>query len=589
MLERTLRCGRRAPKASSRARWGLPALPPTLRLLTAIVTIHVCGCSSATHPPPSEDDDTTSLATAAPTTAPGGSSSLATSSPTGAAGAKTPPDQDGFSGLPNGVAAGMAPPRAPADGTGDVVTGGGNDDGAAGDGGAPESIAMAPMMPSGSSSPDGEADMVAPDPSRGEAPLGDGDLRVFPAPGATNVCPDPVIRMRFPSPPQLGSRGRLQLFAADSPERAMAILDMADRTPAVDAGGQRIRSRRAIVDGDQVLFYPPIADLRPGQTYLVTVDEGVVQQPQLSITAADNWRFTLSESPASEHEQRVAHDGSGDYCSILGALAAVPAAHAPITLNIGRGKHLGPFVINNGQDIAFRGDDRKETVLLGENNEKLNPGTATRALFSVDRSQRITLENLTIHNLTPQGGGQAEALRLQRCDHCVARQLDVLSLQDTLLLSGSVYMEDSYVEGNVDYIWGGGAAYFKNSEFKTVGRGGYLVQSRNPVGETGYVFVDCRLTRSSGVDKTYLARIEADRFPGSEVVFIDCAMDSHILREGFQTTGGLGLQLRFLEYGSVALDGSPVDMSGRHPSSKRISAEQAEVYRNPEEVLGFRP
>jgi hypothetical protein len=39
---------------------------------------------------------------------------------------------------------------------------------------------------------------------------------------------------------------------------------------------------------------------------------------------------------------------------------------------------------------------------------------------------------------TPQGGSQAEALRL-RCDKCVVRDADIRSLQDTLLWDGRLY------------------------------------------------------------------------------------------------------------------------------------------------------
>ena len=161
---------------------------------------------------------------------------------------------------------------------------------------------------------------------------------------------------------------------------------------------------------------------------------------------------------------------------------------------------------------------------------------------------------MTIHNLTPQGGSQAEALRLQNCDRCVVRDADVLSLQDTLLWSGKLYAQNCYIAGNVDFIWGNGVAYFDNCEIKTVGRNGYNVQARNAVGAYGYVFVDSRITSDAGITGSTLARIDADAYPGSHVAYINCTLGSHISSAGWTITGGSPTaSLRFWEYQSLSL------------------------------------
>ncbi len=69
------------------------------------------------------------------------------------------------------------------------------------------------------------------------------------------------------------------------------------------------------------------------------------------------------------------------------------------------------------QNITLKGADRKQTILSGVNNNNLNAGTKIRALVGADNANGLVVENLTIHNLTPQGGSQAEALRLQNCDN----------------------------------------------------------------------------------------------------------------------------------------------------------------------------
>jgi pectin methylesterase-like acyl-CoA thioesterase len=236
--------------------------------------------------------------------------------------------------------------------------------------------------------------------------------------------------------------------------------------------------------------------------------------------------------------------------------------------------------------MRFHGADRKATIVAGTNNEKLNGGTAKRALVAVDASAEVSFENLTIQNLTPQDGSQAEALRMQTCDRCSVRNADIVSLQDTLLWSGRVYARDCYIAGNVDFIWGTGTVYFEQCEIKTLGRKGYNVQARNGAGAYGYVFVDSKLTSDPGITGSLLGRVDSSVYPASHVAYIDCEMGSHIAPVGWQVTGGGTSQLRFWEYGSKTPDGAAVDVGQRLFGSKQLTSDQAAMMRDKSVVLG---
>ena len=75
-------------------------------------------------------------------------------------------------------------------------------------------------------------------------------------------------------------------------------------------------------------------------------------------------------------------------------------------------------------------------------------------------------------------------------------------------MSGQVYVANSIIEGNVDFVWGNGVVYFDHCEIKVVARKGYNVQARNAVGAIGYVFVDCNLTADPGITGHVLARTD---------------------------------------------------------------------------------
>ena len=261
------------------------------------------------------------------------------------------------------------------------------------------------------------------------------------------------------------------------------------------------------------------------------------------------------------------------------------------TINIAAGTYHEIVYANKKSNVTFMGADRNGTLIEGTNNNNLNPSTKGRALFGMDGSNTVTFRNLTIKNQTPQGGSQAEALRLETCDKCVVRDATVISLQDTLLWDGRLYANNVLIEGNVDFIWGGGAVYFANSEIRTIGRSGPIVQARNPASSYGYVFVDSKLTSDSGLTGGVLARIDAGAYPASHVAYINCSMTNEITPAGWQLTAGTATSaLRFWEYQSVDPSGNPVDVSKRLAGSTQLSASQAAMMRDPTVVLaGWQP
>ena len=270
----------------------------------------------------------------------------------------------------------------------------------------------------------------------------------------------------------------------------------------------------------------------------------------------------------------VAADGSGDFRTVQGAVDFAEAHREnPVVIFIRKGRY--EELVRVGREkrhVHFVGEDRKGTVIAFTNNEKLNPGWIHRSVLGVEGDDFV-LENLTVQNTTPYKGSQSEAVYVNAA-RCVLRNADILSFQDTLNLSGRVYVADCYVEGDVDYVWGYGTAVFARCELRTM-HDGYIVQARNQATRAGYVFLDCKLTAAPDVKKCWLARIETARFPASHVAFIRCAMGPHILAAGWQLTGGASEALRFEEFASTDPDGKPLDMSQRDAAAKQLGSAPA--------------
>ncbi len=424
----------------------------------------------------------------------------------------------------------------------------------------------------------------------GMANLPAGVSGLFPGLEATSVCKDPQLRVTFPKPPTLGTSGTIQVLTSSG--TVAASVNMATMSVSDTVGGQSMTlERRAYVDGNTAVIYLPSKGLAYGQTYTVNVPAGaIVPSGGGSFSVGGNtWRFTTAgAAPASLASLTVALDGSGAFCSLQGAFDALPSGgSASTTITLKSGNYHEVVYFKNKNNVTVHGESRTGSVILGTNNNDLNPSTKGRALVGGDGSQGLVFENLTIQNLTPQGGSQAEALRLESCTHCTIRDATIRSLQDTLLWSGTLYAKNCLIEGNVDFIWGTGAAYFDQCEIKTVGRSGYVVQSRNGTSGYGYVFVDSRITADAGITGSVLARIDVSEYPGSHVAYVNCALGSHISRAGWLVTGGSpSSSLRFWEYESTDLDGNPLDVSGRLTGSTQISDSQAATMRDPSAVLG---
>ena len=414
-----------------------------------------------------------------------------------------------------------------------------------------------------------------------------------------SVCLDTRLRLKFQAPVALGTWGKIRVYETARPGTPIDTVDVAAATTTDVIGGRRFTLDRPVLvegGGREVTIALHNGVLAPSTSYFVTVDDGVFWDsggfPHGPVADPKAWRFsTRAARPAAAELLTVADDGSGDFCTIQGAVDAVPPGNTvPVTIAIKNGRYHEIVLIAGKNNLHLIGADRRRTVIAYANNDKLQAGAGARlrALVSIENAADVTVENLTLHNLTPQGGGPAEALRIDTGDRVIVRHADLLSRQDTLLLSGRVYLSESYIESNVDFIGGQGIAFFERCELKTVGRPGTAVQPRNPANRLGFVFYDCMLTADAGITGSFLARVDATRFPASQVAFIFCMLGPHLDPAGWLVTPADTFtgELRLWEYDNRGLDTPFLNRAGRHPAARLLTAVAADKLRNRVNVLG---
>jgi pectin methylesterase-like acyl-CoA thioesterase len=448
---------------------------------------------------------------------------------------------------------------------------------------------------------------------------------LFPARDATGVCTDAPLRLFFDRPPMTGAGGWVKVFDAADATMPVDSFDIAAPLTFQNIGGRNYFYKPIIISGNEAYIYLRKV-LQPGKTYYVTIDPGVFTDgfngpPIGAIADSTSWRFTVrSEAPpAGSDHVAVTADGSGAFCTVQGAIDYVPAGNTtPVTIVVGKGTYREIVEIPSKHAITIHGEDRNATVISYPNNATLqippgqtaSMGTKWRAMFGVDASNDVVIENITLWNPSPQlsTNGQSETLRVEGGARTIVRNATIKGLQDTLLMSGQIYVANSIIEGDTDFIWGNGIVYFDKCEIKVVAKRGYNVQARNAIGANGYVFVGCNLTAENGIMGHWLARTDKNTSsPTSMVAYLDCTMGPHIDPQGWlidgyarpaadagaPADGGVTwnlANLRFWEYHSLDPAGAPLDVSARIPESKQLSDAEAAQLRDPATVFaGWTP
>ncbi|MBD8679415.1 pectinesterase family protein [Sphingomonas sp. CFBP 13720] len=178
-----------------------------------------------------------------------------------------------------------------------------------------------------------------------------------------------------------------------------------------------------------------------------------------------------------------------------------------------------------------------------------NWGTSGSATLTI-RAADVTIDGMTIRNdhPYPQQPMQAVALAVQAGgDRCRLRRCRIEGYQDTLLLQATSRVSDCHISGNVDFIFGGAAAWIERCDIVSrptqSGAPGFVAAPSTPACQAfGLVFDRCRLLREDGVRDGSVFLGRPWRAGGNmallgQASFLRCRMDAHIAAEGWTWMG----------------------------------------------------
>ncbi|CAM4445044.1 pectate lyase [Paenibacillus tarimensis] len=301
----------------------------------------------------------------------------------------------------------------------------------------------------------------------------------------------------------------------------------------------------------------------------------------------------------------VAQDGKGDYRTVQGAIDAVQANNTdPVEIFVHNGVYKEVVTIPaNKPFITLTGESAEGTVLTYDNysgREKPTGGTyGTSGSASVFISgSDVTVRNLTIENSFDEASvdvknKQAVALNV-RGDRHRFENVRFLGNQDTLLTNGGTqYFYKCYIEGDVDFIFGGSRAVFDECTIHSLDRGsssnnGYITAASTMITEPyGYLIVNSKLTSDAAPGTVWLGR---PWHPGgnpdaiASVVFMNTEMGAHINPIGWTDMSGFSAaDARFFEYNN---HGPGAVVTG---TRRQLTGEQAAEWTIPNVLKGWDP
>ncbi|MEO6083686.1 MAG: pectinesterase family protein [Umezawaea sp.] len=298
----------------------------------------------------------------------------------------------------------------------------------------------------------------------------------------------------------------------------------------------------------------------------------------------------LSTATAHAATVTVAADGSGNYRTLQAAVNAVPSG---TTITIARGTYRETVTIpaaKSGLVINGATGNPADVVLVMNKAAKNTGSTLTSATVTIN-APNTTVRALTVKNdFVETGASSEQAVALAaNGDRQVYDNVRVLGNQDTLLSWGPSYtsryrqyFRNSYVEGDVDFVFGLGTMVFNNSTIHSLSRGsssnnGYVTAAatdrNNPY---GFLFYKSKFTSNATSGTVYLGRPWSPNGTANQaqVVIRESSLGAHVRTAQPWTDMGSTTwkSARFFEYVNT---GSGAGVNANRP---QLSSSQAPTY-----------
>lgn len=291
----------------------------------------------------------------------------------------------------------------------------------------------------------------------------------------------------------------------------------------------------------------------------------------------------LTKTAVAQKVITVSQDKASKYKTIQAAIDIVPVNNAkPITIYVKAGIYKEVVTVDTRKNnIRLIGEDPLRTVITFNNHsgvklangDTLNTWTCASMFIYADNFEA---RNITFENNAGFTAGQAVALRIEG-NRNAFENCRFVGNQDVLFLSGNgvkQYFKNCYIEGTTDFIFGASTAVFDSCHIHSKKNSHITAASTNSIVPFGFVFLNCKLTADSNINKVSLGRPWT---PTASVTYINCWMDKHIISDGWNNWKNPANEttVRYSEYSSTGPGGN---VSGRVKWGRQLSDSDINKY-----------
>ncbi|CAL4956354.1 unnamed protein product [Urochloa decumbens] len=270
-----------------------------------------------------------------------------------------------------------------------------------------------------------------------------------------------------------------------------------------------------------------------------------------------------------------------EFKTVQSAIDAVPAGNSEwIIVHLRSGLHKGKVTIPADKPFIFvRGNGKGRTSI---SHESASADNAESAAFTVN-ADNVIVFGISFRNSARVGLVNNQEIRsvsaMVAGDKVAFYHCAFYSPHHTLFDSaGRHYYESCYIQGNIDFIFGGGQSIFQCPEIfvkpdrRTEILGSITAQDRKAEDDTsGFVFLKGKVY---GVGEVYLGRVSA---PNSRVIFADTYLSKTINPAGWTSIGYTGgtENVMLAEFNCT---GPGSDAAKRVSWSRRFTMNEADKY-----------
>ncbi|WP_191013370.1 pectinesterase family protein [Treponema zioleckii] len=364
------------------------------------------------------------------------------------------------------------------------------------------------------------------------------------------------------------------------------------------------------------------------------MDRSEIENGTLDLTAlpySQNETLVTRKNPSVPEMTFAAKVGANEkYKTIASAIDAVPEGSAIL---VQPGLYYEKLVITK-PGISLIGTDPAKTIIYGYEADTggingnilvevnylpkgttTNPGEKASIPEKPAVNAYFNLVNITLYNKGAEwnklwGGSErrSETLGLFGVDRAFIDNCIFLGQQDTIYFrSGRIYMKDSYIEGDVDYICGGATTVFDHCQIHTINyaNGGIIVAAaaadtgyKSTAGyANGYVFKNCLITADEAFEEskdgkrvtlgrgTWVGGSATSETATGKTVYLDCDFTKFLNKKAWNDWDSVNtVDKAFFRVQNAKGAGASI-VSGL----QELNSKEAALYGNVESVLGFKP